>query len=95
PSNRDNFESSLRLLDPSCDQFIIANFALGMVVGKARVGHFAPIVSYSKKTDEVLLFDPDTEFHQPYWASREKLFQAMLERDQTGAARGYLLIRRE
>lgn len=95
PAARDNFECALRLLDPSCDQFIVSNFALGMVVGKARVGHWAPIVSYSKKSDEVLLFDPDTEFHQPYWAPRERLFQAMLERDANGVPRGYLLIRRE
>lgn len=95
PECRDNFECALRLLDPSCDQFIIANFALGMVVGRGRIGHFAPIVSYSKKTDEVLLFDPDTEFHQPYWAPRESLFQAMLEKDANGEGRGYLLVRRE
>lgn len=95
PECRENFECALKLLDPSCDQFLISHFASGLVVGEGRVGHFAPVVSYSRKSDEVLLFDPDTGMHQPYWAPRERLFHAMLEDDPRGHPRGYLLLRRE
>lgn len=59
---------------------LVFNFDQGLIFSQDSVGHFAPFGAYDRKTDRVLLMDPDRENYEPYWVPLNLMVRAMKNR---------------
>jgi hypothetical protein len=57
---------------------VLAYFNQGVLTGSWDGPHVSPIGAYDVRDSQVLMMDVDRNLHRPYWASDEKLLEAML-----------------
>ena len=77
----------------SDQNFIIANFLQSEYTGdpEGAVGHIAPVAAYNAAQKQVLIFDPDRQYYEPYWISEEVFFKGMATTyGSSGKTRGYV-----
>jgi glutathione gamma-glutamylcysteinyltransferase len=58
------------------------------------IGHVSVVGAYDAASERVLVFDVDASSPRPYWVSLSRFVQGMnTPDDETGIARGYLVVR--
>jgi hypothetical protein len=75
------FQKLRRMLTPNerNDQdIVLAYFNQGVLVGSWDGPHISPIGAYDARDGQVLMMDVDRNWRKPYWASDQKLLEAML-----------------
>jgi hypothetical protein len=89
-------EKVLSKNDRSADDFIVASFAVGVLLGdraKAATSQYALVGAFDAKKKRVLILDPDRKSYGPYWAPLDKFLDAMNTTDPaTSKKRGLLVI---
>ncbi len=81
----------------SSDDFILANFAQGVLTGDPEAiatGHVSLIGAYDAIRKRVLIMDVDRKWYEPYWVAVKTLLAGMHTLDQgTNQYRGFMTIR--
>jgi hypothetical protein len=67
---------------------VLAYFNQGVLTGSWDGPHISPIAAYDAGRGQILIMDVDRKWYIPYWASDDKLIEAMLR--PAPASRGAL-----
>ncbi len=88
---RKQFHDALVANEKSADDFMILSFVQGVVTGDPEgPAHVATVGAYDAKKGLVLLFDPDRQWYEPYWAPEETVFKAVFNKDADAKAPGWI-----
>lgn len=79
PATRQTLHALLADSEHDDRDFILAAFDQGTLTGGEHLGHISPIGAYDAEQLRVLILDVDRT--PPYWASEDKLLQALLVQD--------------
>ncbi|MEW6055696.1 MAG: phytochelatin synthase family protein [Bdellovibrionota bacterium] len=91
------FHRALVENEKSADDFLIVSFIQGILTGSEHVGQIAPIAAFDAQKKRVLIFDPDRQWYEPYWALEAQLVQAMVQKpaDPNSKTRGFIWLRKK
>ena len=92
----DHIRQVLKQNERSADDFLIVFFWQKELTDdpEGATGHVAPVAAFDEENDQVLIFDPDRQWYEPYWVSTETLVAGMSKLDRnTGRPRGYVWVR--
>ncbi|MBS0210821.1 MAG: hypothetical protein JSS27_17910 [Planctomycetes bacterium] len=79
--------------EKSDDDFVVVFFWQAEFTDdpKGETGHVAPVAAYDTEHEQVLIFDPDRDWYEPYWVPLDTLVAGMAKVDpDTHMPRGYI-----
>jgi hypothetical protein len=93
-ANLETLHQALVENEKNAGDFILINFVQGVYTGDADAGHIAPIAAYDAAKKQVLVFDPDRRWYEPYWVSEETLLAGMATTDPSvSKSRGFVWVK--
>ncbi len=91
-NSKQDFKKALDLLMQN-KAWIILNYDQGVVMGEGSYGHFSPVGSFNKSTNEILIMDVDRQWYEPYWIDLKMAYKSMNTKDNLlGTHHGFLWI---
>lgn len=95
--NYSDFLTDLQRTHLEPNSFLILNYDQGFLMETGRsFGHFAPVAAFDSKQNQVLVFDPDRSWYEPYWVEVKHLYDSMSFIDsESKKSRGYIFLKVE
>lgn len=78
-ATRAKLRAILAANEASAEDLILIYFNQGVLTGDWDGPHISPLGAYDQGTGRVLIMDVDREWYVPYWASADRLLDAMLK----------------
>lgn len=78
PESRALLKQTLDENEKSAKNLILVYFNQGVITSDWDGPHISPIGAYDQEKQQVLIMDVDRDWYPPYWASVDKLLEAML-----------------